>query len=507
MGKFLHKYNVDNVHSRAVVVGMINLLNSRVFFDNILSDTETDTVYVPFFYNMGGDERFLQDYFLEWNDCVNPRHADGNYDVIPRGIVTLTTKTIDTAKMTHRFVRGNYVKEVNGQLQTFSAYLNSIPMTFNFDVDIEVDTSLDSFKVEQALIETFYKTQVFSVNFKGIRIPCQVGFPEDYGITKTFEFTYQANNIVTLKIALIVETYFPVLDNTTERSNANRLSGGFITPALTEERFATPRFSFESPTSQEKWFSGGLIPITWVNTGPIQRVNLYYRVSGSPDWVLIAENITNSGRFDWVAPYISVGGVASTTDPIDVSVVTNSGSGARVRAIADGLGAIEKIVVLDAGSAYSAVDIISCSTSTPFTAPVIQANIVEGAVLGGTVVDSGAGFTPSPINEIELKIQDTNSELVFRELDQIIEISGDVNAAAVSPGNTQITNVVPTVTTLLAITPLLGQTINGAGIITNSVITGINEVSNTIELNNTVNGTVVGGSMILSVSIGKIYLQ
>ena len=120
---FLHKYNTDNVHSRAVIVGLVNLLNTRVQYENVLSDTNIDIVTVPFFYSMTGDERFLQDYFLEWNDCIHPKIADGNYDVIPRGIVTLESNTINTTAMTHRFVRGSYVKEVAGQLQTFNSQL------------------------------------------------------------------------------------------------------------------------------------------------------------------------------------------------------------------------------------------------------------------------------------------------------------------------------------------------------------------------------------------------
>jgi hypothetical protein len=374
-------------------------------------------------------------------------------------------------------------------------------------VEIELDTYLDSFKVEQALIETFYKTQVYSVSFRGFRIPCQVGFPEDYGLNKTFEFTYQANVKPMLKFSLSVETYYPVLDNTTERSNANRTSGGYNTPLLSEERYTVPRFNFESPVSLEKYFSGSQIPITWVNTGPIQKVNLYYRLSGSPDWVLIAENLNNSGRYDWQAPFISINGTVLSKDPVDATVNTESGSGARVRAIVDALGSIEKIVVLDQGSAYSAVDTILCSTNGNFTAPVIQANIVEGFVIDATIVDAGTGFTPSPLHEIEIKIQDTNSELNYQVLDQSITFTGDTNVNAMSPANAYITNLVPTVSELLNVTPLISQTVNGAGISTDSQIINVNPATNTIEINNTVTNTTNGGTITLSTSVGKIYLQ
>jgi len=508
MGEFLHRYNTDNVHSRAVIVGMINLLNSHVYFENVLSDTVIDTVYVPFFYNMGGDERFLQDYFLHWNDCVHPRLADGNYDVIPRGIVTLTSKNIDTGKMTHRFVRGNYVKEVDGQLQTFSSYLNSIPIAMNFDVEIEVDTNLDAFKVEQAIVDVFYKTQVYSVTYKGMRVPCQVGFAEDYGVENTFEFTYQANVRTLLKFSLTVETYFPVLDPTTERSNANRASA-FNTVQLSEERYLVPRFTYAEPLSRETYFSGGVLPISWTNTGPIMRVNLYYRLVGSSEWRLIAKNLNNNGTYDWVVPYFDNNGNEVPTDPISVGIVTSSGKLAKVRAIADALGSIEKIIILEKGLSYSSTDIISASPpiGVSFVPPVIQANIVGGEIVGSTIVDAGSGFAPSATTEIELKIEDANSEVTYRLLDEVVTFTGDVNPNLQAPQNSYITNMVPTVVELLNYTPLLGQTVSGAGIVNGSVITNVDQVNNRVEINNTTTNQVSGGTIVLSTSTGKIYIQ
>lgn len=513
MGEFLHKYNTDNVHSRAVIVGFVNLLNSKVFFDNVLSDTSVDTVYVPFFYNMGGDERFLQDYFLEWNDCVNPRHADGNYDVIPRGIVTMTSKSIDTAKMTHRFVRGNYVKEVNGQLQTFSAYLNSLPITIQFDVEVEVDSNLDAFKVEQVIMETFYKVQVFSVSFRGLRIPCQAGFSEDYAVDKTFEFTYQSNLKTTVKFAVTVETYFPVFDSSTERSNSNRVSG-FNQQGVSDERYIAPRFSIESPISQEKYFSGSTMPLAWTNTGPIQRVNIFYRLTGSQTWRQIAKNFNNNGAFDWKVPFFDGNGNEIAYEPQRASVITTSGRDSYVRPIIDGLGQLNQIVVLNAGFSYSTNDLI---VVTPFpeppaipanvTQPEIQAIINSGDVIGANIISTGAGFTPSPVTDIELKIEDANTELTFGYLLNSVSFSGDTDNTLASPANFQITNVIPTVASLLQISSLVGVGISGAGIQEGSKIVQIDIVNNLIVINKVVAGQYTGATVNLTPTIGKVEIQ
>lgn len=517
MGEFLHKHNTDNVHSRAVIVGVVNMLNSKVFYENVLSDTQIDSVYVPFFYNMGGDERFLQDYFLEWNDCIHPRHADGNYDVIPRGIVTLTSKSIDTSKMTHRFVRGTYVKEVNGELQQFNSFLNSLPIAMSFDVEIEVDSNLDAFKVEQAIMETFYKVQVFSVNFRGFRIPCQVGFAEEYGVEKTFEFSYQDNNRILVKFSLELETYYPVLDPTSERSNANRMNTGSNGPSMQEsfpETYVKPRFSIESPKPEEKYFSTGVLPITWSNTGPILRVNIYYRLAGSQDWRPIALNYQNSGYYNWHLPIFDSNGNEIPFETHRTYVTTQTGRAARLRAIIDGLGSVENIIVFDRGLSYMPTDKVETElfpvppTVPPgFIPPVIQPNVVAGEITGVTIVDPGAGFTPSTITEIEIKIQDFNTELVFQELTQSFTFTGDVDNTLSAPNNTYITNVVPTVSTLQTMGNLLGLKIEGIGIPSGSVIASIDPVLNRIGINNTLNAQVIGGTLNTSPTIGKVYVQ
>lgn len=517
MGEFLHKYNTDNVHSRAVIVGLVNLLNSKVYFENVLSDRTIDNVYVPFFYNMGGDERFLQDYFLEWNDCIHPRHADGNYDVIPRGIVTMTNKNIDTGKLTHRFVRGTFIKEVNGELQQFNSYLNSLPIAMTFSVEIEVDSNLDAFKVEQAIMETFYKVQVFSVNFRGFRIPCQAGFADSFGVEKTFEFTYQTNAKIMVKFDIELETYYPVLDSTTERSNANRISQGGNSVSLQEnwpETYAKPRLKLESPKAFEKYFSNGTLPLSWTNTGPILRINIYYRIVGSETWIPIILNHPNNGFYNWEVPYFNFNGEEVPYEPQRATVITSSGRSAKLRPIIDALGGVEQIIIFDGGVAYSVSDTVDVNIfPTPpvlpegFVPPLIQASVIGGSVVETNIVETGSGFFPSPIIELEFKIQDSNSDLIFTELLKSISFEGDVDNTLTDPENTYITNINPTVEELIKNTNLIGLTVEGYGVQTGSIIESYDVITNKIVINKTVTGIVVGGSFNTSPAPGKIYVQ
>jgi hypothetical protein len=538
MGQFLHKYNTDDVHSRAVIVGLVNLLNSKVQYKNVLSDTVIDTVTVPFFYSMTGDERFLQDFFLEWNDCVHPKIADGNYDVIPRGIVNLTSTAINTSAMTHRFVRGSYVREVNGQLQSFNAFLNSIPLSMNFDVEIETDTNLDAFKIQQSIIETFYKTQVYSVGYKGFRVPCQVGFPEDYGLDKPIEFTYQSDAKIKIKFTLAVETYFPVTDPTTERLNSNRLSALGLpinigqtassepanpsipvienptaNPSVTNNRI---EFFFQQPNPGSKYFSGTYLPIRWTNTGTVVNVNLYYRVSGE-DWIPIVEHYENNGFYDWYIPFFTgtSGDLVKTTVGPKPGCTTCVclGRGASLRAIINSNGEVERILILKGGTAYTNEDVILVTPTIipPDTVSFVQAEIaprvIGGEIIGYDIISPGSGY-PVPTSQstfIELKIEDDINKDNFKIADVSNTFVGDTDVLGANPD--YITNVDPSVGQMISDNVNLLTTVSGPGVQTNSTIINVDAINNRLQINGNATLTISEGEYTLSPSIAIFEIQ
>lgn len=210
---FEHKYNKDDIHTRSVIAGLVNMLNNKVFYNNVLSDDTFDTVQVPFYFSFTGDERYLQEHFLNWSSCQSAMFADGNYEKVPRGVVTMQDKTIDEGALTQRFIRGTYTKEIDGKLETFSANLNPIPLSFTFEVGIITDTMTDLMKIDQIILETFYKTQTFNVNFKGFLIACTVGFPDTYTNEKDFEYSFPDDgNEFKLTFSVSLDTYYPVTD-------------------------------------------------------------------------------------------------------------------------------------------------------------------------------------------------------------------------------------------------------------------------------------------------------
>lgn len=223
-----HKFNYDNIFIRTVIAGVINILNDRLYLVYQLSDTETKTTYVPFYYSMTGDERALQDFFQQWNDCVQPKMVDGNIDRLPRGIVKMSNVSINLASMTNYLVRGDYVKEsATGELMTHSAKLHSIPLRMTFEVELQFDTQEDSWKIWEKIVELLWPTIASSVRWNYVRIPFQMGFPADIAIEKLFQWSYgsvnSSNVNIIMKFNIELETYYPVFDKNTEFFKGNRI--------------------------------------------------------------------------------------------------------------------------------------------------------------------------------------------------------------------------------------------------------------------------------------------
>lgn len=224
---FNEKFNSDDVLYRNIIIGLLNLLNRKIVYNQTNGPDEVKEISVPFFYFMYNDERFMQDfYLLNGQECDGPQFAEGNIDPVPRGVINMTSMTINSGALTSKFVRGTYNKEVDGTLKAYSAFLNPIPLTLIFDVEVICASFTESMKIIQQTIDTFYKVAIFAVDFKGLRVPCQVGFSQDYTIEKPVTFSYGDDSKITMKFTLEMETYQPVFDKPSERFRGNVMDHG-----------------------------------------------------------------------------------------------------------------------------------------------------------------------------------------------------------------------------------------------------------------------------------------
>ena len=213
--ELIARYNYDDVFNRTVTVGLLYLLNHEVYYEQIWDTEVVENVCVPFMYDFGSsDERFAQDnYTFFGKACFGDRKIDGKFDMLPRGAVKYTGSQIDASNMTHRFIQGRFLKNENGRLTSYVANMMSIPLTFNFEVEMWIDNIVTAFKIEQALREAFYKNRRYDVLFRGLKIPCRAGFPESHNLDKTVSYSFDAERQLKLTFSLSVETYQPVFYN------------------------------------------------------------------------------------------------------------------------------------------------------------------------------------------------------------------------------------------------------------------------------------------------------
>lgn len=409
-----NKHNSDDVFSRAVIVGLINMLNNKIQYENYISnDDRKDVIEVPWFFNQAGDERFMQDFFVHWNDCIHPKLATGNYDIVPRGIITLSGENIDTNSLTNRFIRATYVKEINGELQTFSAYLNSIPLICSYECSIETDSYLDAMKIRQVIIETFFATQVFHVSYKGVKVPCQVGFPTTYGLEKTFEYTYGDDTKVMINFDLEMQTFQPVFDKSSERHNSNRMFNISKSVKINEPTTIEPNISIKEPISNDLFYSGQQMKISWESIGTMLNVNIFYELESSGEWVPIENGIINTGSYIWDVPNFQNQYASCVLSQIGKEKP-------NIKIFINGLGELEEVHVLNGGLGFdNDLKITIEENKEGITPAIVNPIINNGSIERVEIISPGSGYTPMKEFDLKIKVENTTNNSIFDQIDNI----------------------------------------------------------------------------------------
>ena len=219
--------NVHDIFMRNAAVALLDLLNSQSTFE-IIRNEQVQEVTVPFFYNFGGDEQLMKDFFFNLPPDCNIPLAEGNYERTPRGIITLTSFQVSTRDLVNKFVRGTYNREVRDQNnrrinEAHSARLFSIPLNLMYKVEVRFDTMNEAFKLVDMFLDNFYANRVVYFQYRGVRIPAQFRFPDSTDINKNYTFDYNSavDNKPSLTLSVMMETYYPSFDKASDRVRKN----------------------------------------------------------------------------------------------------------------------------------------------------------------------------------------------------------------------------------------------------------------------------------------------
>lgn len=222
----IQNQNTQDIFLRNATLALLDVLNRKIVID-LVRDGKIEKHEIPFFYNFAGSQGFMQDFFIDLpDDCKYPQFADGSYDIVPRGIITLSSFQIKSSDITNKFVRGTFTQEERNEndqkvMKAYSSRLYSLPMSIKFDAKIKVDNLNKAFKITEKIFDFYYKNEVLYYQYRGIRIPAQITFPEAVTNDKKYSFTYADDTYVNLAFSMDMETYYPSFDDSSTMYKGN----------------------------------------------------------------------------------------------------------------------------------------------------------------------------------------------------------------------------------------------------------------------------------------------
>jgi len=243
MATYNLKFNKDDSVVRHLIIGLLADLNKKVTFWRQLDNETRSLVDVPFYYSITGDENFVKDNFLfstaNGLDCApNPEKADGNYDAVPRGVVNMSSLSIDASKLINKRNRGNFSKMTDqGILEGYQAEFELIPITVGVDIEIILSSQLDIFKCSEEIIKRLYKSNQYNVEVghldEGLyRMAAYYAMPDEYSNERPVEFSFDDKGQYKITFSLEINSFIPSINFDTEQHAGNRVFG--FTSGLTD---------------------------------------------------------------------------------------------------------------------------------------------------------------------------------------------------------------------------------------------------------------------------------
>jgi hypothetical protein len=223
MSAYNAEFNTDDVYLRYIIIALLAELRNKIYYYNYVDGNKVK-VEVPFYYSVTGQERFLLDKFLF--DALDTEKAVGDYERVPRGIIELDSGSIDSGSLINKYVRGEFLREINGTLKTFSLSTQLIPLNLNFKATIVASNNLEMFKIFQAIISSLYKTSNFYVDMGGFKVQSSVVIPEDLSQQRPVEFGFTDRKEYLIDFNLEAKSFTFVFENGIRLEDLEFIIGG-----------------------------------------------------------------------------------------------------------------------------------------------------------------------------------------------------------------------------------------------------------------------------------------
>ena len=230
MASYNLRFNKDDSVIRHIVVGLTANLTEKVSYNQVVAG-ELVPVSIPFMFSFTGDENWMNENFLVNQIVDNFSHdqAIGNYETMPRGVISLVNVSIDSASLVNKYVRGTYEKlEKDGTMRSYVSQFQMIPIRMTFDAKIFVETILDVFRVLEKIVKKLYKNNPFNIDAGSpdqgtYRIACAYKMPEDYEMKRPIQFGFDDKKRRSIEFSLELTSFIPSFEPGDEQFSGNRM--------------------------------------------------------------------------------------------------------------------------------------------------------------------------------------------------------------------------------------------------------------------------------------------
>lgn len=201
-----NQYNYDDNFFRMVGASVAKTFHTSVSWINYFHDKKM-RVIVPFYLSLPGQDKYLLDAFVD--DIVDAR-VELNVDQIPRGIITFKSFNSDISQFANP---NEYIlnkREINGKMKAFLQKTKAVPIKLNYDIDIVLNSEIDTLKCSEKLINTFFNYMYFNFDYFGMKMDAVFTLPDDKEIEIQRDASLDSDVKKHIKFPITVETYYPI---------------------------------------------------------------------------------------------------------------------------------------------------------------------------------------------------------------------------------------------------------------------------------------------------------
>ena len=140
--------------------------------------------------------------------------AFGDYERVPRCIVSLSGINVNTAEQTSKYNRTKIVRESNGVLRTCLLNVEWVPVSLSFGCKIICSNNIELFKITECIISKIYKNpNYFKVDFGMFNVDGCLTVPSDYSHSIPTEFGFSDKKEFSMEFSIEMKSFIPAFEH------------------------------------------------------------------------------------------------------------------------------------------------------------------------------------------------------------------------------------------------------------------------------------------------------